>query len=813
MNRMPDRPAALCAGRMTAVGDRETRIDKAIGSLDLAAKVRLLTGAALFALHDEPAIGLTELRMSDGPTGVRGLDFTGGETACLLPNATLLAQTWDTGLAAEAGALLADEACLRRVHVVLGPTINLHRSPLGGRLFEAYSEDPLLTGALAVAYVRALQERGIAATPKHFLANESEIARTTVDSVVDEKTLREVYLLPFEMVAREARAWAVMASYNRINGVTATEHSALLEGVLKGEWGYDGLVMSDWFATTSTAASANGGLDLVMPGPGGPWEEKLVAAVTAGDVAEATVDEHLRRLLRLADRVGALRGTEREWPTDLPAPDGTRRRDQLRRMAALGMTVLVNRDATLPLSAAADVALIGRHAVATVGQGGGSARVLAPHVITVADALGSAVDRLSVVDGVAVRIGPVPAEPGTLVDPETGAAGLRVVTRDAAGAVLASRYVDTVEVTHGFGGWIDEAESVELSANVAIDAPATMRIGVRGLGDWTFAGPGGEWTARLAAPDEPGAGVINPPFATENAALRPGARLTATVRNVHEHSILGLVATPADRPADDVIADAVAAAGHAEVAVVVVGLTPESETEGRDKSTLALPGAQDAMVAAVAAVARRTVVVVNAATPVLMPWLDDVDAVLWAGLPGQEAGAAITAALLGEVEPAGRLVTTFPAADGEGPAWTTTPAGGALAYTEGTAIGYRGWYGTGEPLFWFGHGLGYTSWTYRSGETTVTDGVVGSVRVALANSGERTGREVVQVYLRPADAAEPVRLIGWACVELAAGGSAVVDVACDGRAQRVWDGGWRPLAGAEVLVARGLGDIRLRLAV
>jgi beta-glucosidase len=798
---------------MTAAGDREARIDKAIAALDLAAKVRLLTGAAMFSLWPEPAVGLTELRLSDGPTGVRGDTFTGGDIACLLPNATLLAQTWNADVAGEAGALLADEARIRRVHVVLGPTINLHRTPLGGRLFEAYSEDPLLTGVLASAYVRAMQAAGIAATPKHFLANESEIARTTVDSVIDEKTLREVYLLPFEMAVREARAWAVMASYNRINGVPATEHGELVDGVLKGEWGYDGLVMSDWFATTSTAASANGGLDLVMPGPAGPWGEALVAAVRAGEVAEPTVDEHLRRLLRLADRVGAFTGTERAWPTDLPAPDSPPRRDQLRRMAASGMTVLVNRDGTLPLAAGTRVVLVGRHAIETVGQGGGSARVHAPHVVSVADAMTQAFPDLSVVDGVSVRVGPVPPVPGTLRDPETGAAGLRVVTRDAAGAVLASRYVDTVEVTHGFGGWIDEAATIELSADVAIAAPATMRIGVRGLGDWTFTAPGREWTARLSAPDEPGAGLLKPPFSTNDVDLAPGARLTATVRNVAGQSFLGLVAMPAGRPAADVIADAARAVEDAELAVVVVGLTQEQETEGTDKATLTLPGEQDAMVTAVAAVARRTVVVVNAATPVLMPWLDQVDAVLWAGLPGQEAGAAVVAALLGEIEPAGRLVTTFPAADGQGPAWSTVPVRGALPYTERTALGYRGWYGTGEPLFWFGHGLGYTTWTYTGGEVTVADGIVASVRVALANAGGRAGREVVQVYLRPADPAEPVRLIGWAGVSLQPGAAGVVDVMCDGRAQRVWDGGWRPLPGAEVLVARGLGDIRLRLPV
>ena len=226
--------------------------------------------------------------------------------ASLLPNATLLAASWNEEVAHAVGGLLAEEAERQHVHVVLGPTVNLHRSPLGGRLFEAFSEDPLLTGRLAAAYVRGLQERGIGACVKHLVANESETQRHTVDSVVDERTLREVYLLPFEIAVADADPWSVMAAYNLVNGHAATEQDDVNNGILKREWGWDGLLVSDWFATTSTVASANGGLDLVMPGPNGPWGAALVAAVEAGEVSRDVVDDHARRLLRLAERVGAL---------------------------------------------------------------------------------------------------------------------------------------------------------------------------------------------------------------------------------------------------------------------------------------------------------------------------------------------------------------------------------------------------------------------------------------------------------------------------------------------------------------------------
>ncbi|MEU0074756.1 glycoside hydrolase family 3 C-terminal domain-containing protein [Streptomyces sp. NPDC006332] len=796
------------------------RIEKAIEVLGLEQKVRLLTGAAMFALHSEPAIDLGEVRLSDGPTGVRGPEFTGGRRSCLLPNATVLAQHWDADVAEQVGELLAEEAAAHDTHIVLGPTINLHRTPLGGRLFETFSEDPLLTGALASGVVRGLQRHGVAATPKHFLANESETDRTTVDSVIDERTLREVYLLPFEMVVTDARAWSIMAAYNGVNGTASTEHAELVDGVLKSEWGFDGVVMSDWYATRSTAASANGGLDLVMPGPGGPWEHHLVAAVRAGEVQESSVDEHLRRLLRLAARVGRLPAPCADSSRVLPAPDSPVRREQLRRLAAGGMAVLTNRDAALPLSPdVSSVVVIGRHAIETIAQGGGSAKLRPPHVVPVADGLTAALGpgRVSVIDGVEVRHRPVPV-PDLLRDPQTGRPGMRVTARDAFGEVVDSRHVEVTELVTGRGSWLDSADTIELTARIGMYAPARMQVGVTGLGEWTVGVGAERYTVSQDGAAAFSAGVLNPPSWTTNLDLEPGALLTATRPRLTEHSRCGLIARPASPSPAAAIGAAARAAAGADVAVVVVGLTDEQETEGLDKTTLALPGEQDAMVVSVAAAAKRTVVVVNAATPVLMPWLDRVDAVLWAGLPGQEAGDAVAAALLGEIEPAGRLVTTFPARDGDGPVWDTTPTHGALAYAEGPAFGYRGWAADQgpRPLFWFGHGLGYGAWRYEHADLDVEGGTVRSVRAQVTNIGAHPSREVVQVYLRPADPAEPVRLIGWAGARVLPGETATIEVPCDARTQRSWDTGaqaWRPLEGSDVLIARGLGDIRITLAL
>src|SRR3954452_18429043 len=322
----------------TASGGATTDYQDLLDRLDLPTKVRLLTGATAFTLAPEEAIGLGELRLSDGPTGVRGLKFSGGRTVALFPNATLLASAWSEDIAREVGVLLAEEAAAQQIHVVLGPTINLHRTALGGRLFEAYSEDPLLTGRLAAAYVRGMQENGIAACLKHLVGNESETDRNTVDCVLDEATLRELYLLPFEIAAG---AWSIMSAYNNVNGVPSTEQHHVINEIVKDEWGWSGLVMSDWFATKTSAPAANGGLDLVMPGPGGPWDDALVADVRAGLVDESVIDDHLNRLLLLAQRVGAL-GGDRSWPSSVPLPASSVRREQLTRLAASSMTVLKN---------------------------------------------------------------------------------------------------------------------------------------------------------------------------------------------------------------------------------------------------------------------------------------------------------------------------------------------------------------------------------------------------------------------------------------------------------------------------------------
>src|SRR4051795_12304299 len=339
--------------------------DDLLGRLTLEDKVRILPGQDFWSTYALPAIGLRSMVLSDGPSGVRGAVWDERDPSLNLPSATALSSSWDVGIAQQYGVVSALEARRKNVDVVLGPTINLHRSPLGGRHFEAFSEDPVLTAELAAAYVAGVQELGVGATPKHYIANDFETDRFTANVVVDERTLREVYLLAFEKAVTESKAWLVMSAYNSINGATASEND-LLETPLNNEWGFDGVVVSDWTAVR-TIESARAAQDLAMPGPYGPWGDALVEAVRSGAVEEAAIDRKVLRILTLAERVGALQGT-------VPAPlavveDGVA---LAREIAVEGMVLLENRGAELPWDAAEvrSLAVIGANAEQARTQGG-----------------------------------------------------------------------------------------------------------------------------------------------------------------------------------------------------------------------------------------------------------------------------------------------------------------------------------------------------------------------------------------------------------------------------------------------------------
>jgi beta-glucosidase len=792
----------------------DPRIDALIARLTLEEKVALLSGKDSWSLPPMPSIGLQSIVMSDGPAGVRGRAWDEREPSCNFPSPTAASASWDLAVVRRLGEALGAEARRKNVHVLLAPTINLHRAPYGGRHFEAFSEDPVLTAAVATAYVQGVQSQGVAATLKHYVANDFETERFTVDVRVDERSLRELYLAAFEQPVVEGGAWLVMSAYNAINGVTASEND-LLESPLNDEWGFDGAVVSDWTAIRSLE-SARASQDIEMPGPSQGWGQALVDAVRGGAIAESVIDRKVRRILRLAERVGALESAEHASPmadarTDVVA---------VSRDTAVAGSVLLKNDGLLPLADPRRIALIGEGARIARTQGGGSATVIPSATV-------------SPLEGIVARWpgADVTWNRGTVVQQGLAALDMRrVSTTDGEQGALVARFLDESgaelgrEVRHSsFLVWFDgecdatRAHTVELDLVYRPDPDETgALLGVGGLADVELLVDGSPATRlelRTRPEDDPATAVLNPPWAPVDLTPSKGAtpetmRITVRYRAVPggiPDALALRIGTPPLRADEDaLIAEAAAQAARADVAVVVVGTTSEVESEGFDRTTLALPGRQDDLVRAVAAANPRTIVVVNAGAPVLLPWRDEVAGVLVVWFPGQEFGHALADLLSGDREPGGRLPVTWPAREEDLPVSDVTPVGGVMEYQEGLHIGYRAWRRTSaHPAYPFGFGLGYTTMTVEGLEVTAVGDTV-LARATVRNTGERRGKAVVQVYAaRPDSAIErpATWLVGFAAVDLDAGATSTVDIRLPRRRFAHWNAGWQLEPGVFVLAA------------
>ncbi|MEU9700517.1 glycoside hydrolase family 3 C-terminal domain-containing protein [Streptomyces sp. NPDC047981] len=870
-------------------------LDRLVGKLSTAQKVRLLTGATTWRTAAEPAVGLRPVVTSDGPAGVRGEAWDERSPSALLPSASAIGALWDEELTEELGGLLAREALRKGVDVVLAPTLNLHRTPLGGRHFECFSEDPELAGRTGAALVRGIQAHGVAATAKHYVANDSETDRLTVDVRVAERVLREVYLAPFE-AAVAAGVWVVMAGYNGVNG-TIMAASPLLADPLKTDWGFDGVVLSDWGAVRSVEAPARAALDLAMPGPHGPWAEGLLRAVEDGRVPEQAVDDKVRRLLRLAARVGSLdrpgpgsppgptdrttattlgpvadpaagpstdpatgptptpppsagpTPTPTSTPTPRPGPSagpagpaapaapagsadpiaGPAARALLRRAVAAGSVLLHNRD-LLPLDAErlSSLAVIGMHAAHPRPQGGGSARVFPDTVVTPLDGIRARLRGRAEVRHVPGPAAPAPPPPlgvDRCRDPATGHPGVLLRLLDADGRELAAERRLTGRVLEP--ELAPGAHTVEISALLTAETPGEWTFAVGGFGRMSLTVDGrplldGHYPRDV---DDPAVVHVNPPRRTARTVLAAGRTVHLVARRElvpGSGRATTVSAAPPEPDPRDSLAAAVAAARACDAAIVVVGTTEHDETEGYDRTDLRLADPQNALVRAVAAANPRTAVVLNSGGPVELPWREEVGALLLAWFPGQEAGTGLADVLFGAAEPGGRLPTTWAASLADAPVTATRPADGRLAYAEGLHIGHRAWLRTGrEPAYWFGHGLGYTTWEYDAveapREVRVGDDV--TVRVRLRNTGRRSGREVVQLWLARPDSAldRPYRWFAThATVHAPPGARVTAALRIPARAFRYWspeDTDWRTEPGRyEILVGRSAGDIRVRTA-
>ncbi|KAH8928347.1 glycoside hydrolase family 3 protein [Atractiella rhizophila] len=827
----------------------DASIDEVLAKLTLKEKISLLGAPNWWNTNAIPRLNIPSVRMSDGPNGVRGSSHFISVPAQCLPCATSLAATFQPDLIKDVGKFLAEEAKIKGSVILLAPTCNIQRSPLGGRAFESFSEDPFLSGTITASYVKGLQENGVASSIKHFVGNEMEDKRTAVDSVIGERALREVYLYPFMWAQKEAGPWFYMTSYNRLNGTHASEDATLLKNILRKEWGYTGPVMSDWHGTYSVAPALNAGLDLEMPGPPKWRTPQLVSqSLSAGLTTRAVLDDRVRNLLTFVQKM-AQTSPETVYGDGIErSRDKPELRDFAKRVAGEGMVLLQNKG-ILPLKKekVKKVLVVGPNAKGRVINGGGSANLKPTYVITPfqgieeqAKKIGAEIsyslgcyahkylptleDKLSTADG----------EPGWKCT---------FFAHDAAGeaTIEKSSYVLTdtrVKLNDFIPPGLGSEWSIKLKGEMVMeeDGPWEWGLTVSGraklfvdgemiIDNWTKQTPGeffyGQGTEEEKAVKEYKKGQklsvyvlytnTNPPNTNDRddsqPALMIGVRLGGCLKIDPEQAIQA-----AERAAAD--SDAV---------IFVGGLTSEWESEGFDRPNLFMPGLQDEVVRRLSLANPNTVVCLQAGSALAMPWIDTVNAVLQVWYGGNEAGRAMAEILFGAINPSGKLPLTFPKRDEDVPAFLNFKSQDLrVEYTEGIYVGYK-WYDARKitPLFPFGHGLSYTTFSLSSlSVTTPSSTLEASASIRVKNTGTLTGSTVVQLYILPPSfptLPRPTKsLRAFVKVrDLTPGEEREVKLQVDRWAFAYWQegegGGWTALPGSyTVLVGESSADTPLR---
>lgn len=741
-------------------------IDKLPGQMTLQEKVALLAGADMWHTVPIERLDIPSLKMTDGPNGARGSGRSAASlTAACFPVGIALAATWNTELVERIGQALAQETLSKGARVLLAPTVNIHRSPLNGRNFECFSEDPYLSARVAVAYISGVQSQGVGATVKHFICNDSEFERHTISSEVRERALREIYLVPFKAAVQEAGVWAVMASYNKVNGVYASENADTLTRILRDEWGFDGLIMSDWYGTKSTAAAVNAGLDLEMPGPAIWRGENLLQAVEHDEVQEATIDARARRVLQLLDKAGvfAQREATPEQAIDLPE-----HRALAREAAAEGVVLLKNERDVLPLrrETLRSLAIIGPNAKTARIMGGGSSTVNPHYAVTpFAGIIASAGDGISVgYEPGCTNHKLLPLLDTSLLSPDRERTERGLILEFFNNAELSSSPVLTTRTRATELYWLGQFPegvaarqfSVRCSGWFTPQETGTYTFGLVSVGLSRLYIDGREvidnWTRQTGGESYYGIGTIEVKADIDLEAERAYEIAIELSKNAMVPLVAVRLGCLMQLPAD-ALERAARLAAAADVALVCVGLSNEWESEGFDRPDMELVGEQAALIEQVAAANKNTVVILSTGSPITMPWLDRVAAVVQAWYPGQECGNAIADVLFGDVTPSGKLTQTFPVRLEDNPTSINYPGeNGRVYYGEGLFVGYR-YYEKKDiaPLFPFGFGLSYTTFNYSN--LHLSSAQIGpddtlSVMVDVTNTGQRAGKEAVQLYIR-----------------------------------------------------------------
>lgn len=726
----------------------EQRIDAMLAKLTPEEKIHLIGGTDSMFTFPAPSIGLTSLKMSDGPLGVR---TWGPSTA--YPAGVALAATWDPKLAEREGVALGQDARARGVNFLLGPGVNIYRAPMNGRNFEYLGEDPYLAAHMDVGYIDGVQSQGVCATVKHFAANNSEYDRHNINSVVDERTLRELYLPAFQAAVEKAHVCAVMDSYNLINGEHATQNVHLNNEILKKEWGFNGLLMSDWDATYDGVAAANGGLDLEMPNARFMTAETLIPALKSGALTEATLDDKIRRLLRVTLMYGFLDRPQTETNISLDNQHGA---EVSLDGARESLTLLKNEGDLLPLSIGRihTLAVIGPDASPAVSGGGGSS-IVEPFQAT------------SILAGLSQSLG---GKVNVLYS-----RGIPSIQEIFFHSDLTQIKEETFDGDEAKGKSVVSMPPFIASWNGQMfTPPAPKPQTLRYTGVYTPK-TDGPYLLIAAAPGEDrftlevdGKVVLEQQHReghapqTATVPLQAGKAIHFTLL-YHPHSSSPSIGFGIRSEHDLIDDNTRKIAATADAVVVSVGFGPSTESEGFDRS-FELPWAQDALIRAVSAVNKHTIVVITAGGAVdAMPWIDGVPALLHNYYPGQAGGTALAEVLFGQRSPEGRLPFSFDRSWATDPThatyYPTTPPDAhkniTVNYSEGLFNGYR--YYTSEqlsadqqPLFPFGFGLTYTTFHYSHIRAVVAgkgDATTVTVSVDVTNTGKRAGSDVVQLYV------------------------------------------------------------------
>ncbi len=802
----------------------EKRVEELLEGLTVSEKVSLLSGQDIWNTVPVERLGIPSITMTDGPHGVRSTAPEAGRkmgAVTAFPTGISMGAAWNPELVEQVGQALGEETRGMDCDILLGPCVNIVRDPRGGRNFETFSEDPYLAGKTAVAYIKGVQSQGVGTSLKHFAANNYEIERDRASSNVDERTLREIYLAQFEMAVKEAQPWTVMCSYNRINGVYASQNQHLLNEILKDEWGFQGAVVSDWAANHTIFESIQGGLDLEMPGPA-KYYKLLGDALQRWQIDEAAVDRAVRRVLRLVLLSGRMEKKMSKGAVNTPA-----HQKLARQLAGEAITLLKNEGGLLPLGKGVKrIAVIGPNAAEAAIEGGGSSMVPPLYRVSPLEALQK---RL----GGKVKIEYTPGSDN--VD-----APFTIPTTWLKGGLHGDFYEkpdfsgEPIESRDGFGAgfwwhiaWTPlqiKPMAMRWTGSLTVPQDGLYKIALNHIGRVKVHVDG-----KLILEGDSAISGMGHAFSQVDGVVKLQAGKAHEfrmdyVRHPEQEVVnynLGISQT-FEAGKDTRQEEAVKLAKSCDAALIFAGYPDAFESEGTDRPSIELMGKQNELIAAVAEANPRTVVVLNTGAPVSMPWVGQVAAIVEAFYPGMENGNAVADMLLGKVNPSGKLPVTFPVRLEDSPAYINASYPGCreVIYGEGIFVGYR-YYDKKDvaPLFPFGHGLSYTTFKYSDLKVkkNVKSGEKIEVSLVITNTGKVAGKEVVQLYvgdLKSSLPRPPKELKGFAKVDLEPGQAGTVTFDLNERALAFYDPqkkDWVVEPGKfEVLVGSSSRDIRVK---